>query len=258
MGIEKRLLASLSGAWMAFSLTSPSAAVADTSGKSASPLPRPSVSIKARPAAKPANAKSAAQTTSKSSKHLAAVSSKAPAGKAATGKASLSKTGKATVAKTARLASASGVHHSAVAPEHVKAAVASTADVRSTRGRLWCVPFAREVTGINLQGNAKNWWSAAENRYAKGKTPVVGSVLNFRATNKMPMGHVAVVSQVVNSRKILVDHANWRKNRVSLNMAVVDVSPRNDWSAVRVESGPNTLGDVYPTYGFIYRAADNG
>ncbi|MFT3687496.1 MAG: CHAP domain-containing protein [Paenirhodobacter sp.] len=143
-------------------------------------------------------------------------------------------------------------------PGEVKAAVARTSAVNRSVGRIWCVPFAREVSGINIRGNAKTWWHQAEREYAKGQRPVVGSVLNFRATRKMPLGHVAVVSKVLSPRKILVDHANWRRNQVSLNMAVVDVSPRNDWSAVRVESVPNTLGDVYPTYGFIYRAAANG
>lgn len=147
----------------------------------------------------------------------------------------------------------------ALEPAEVKANVARTSAVtKTTKGRIWCVPFAREVTGINIQGNASTWWRSAENVYPKGKKPVVGSVLNFRSTRKMPMGHVAVVSKVISERKILVDHANWQRNKVSLNMAVVDVSPKNDWSAVRVESLPNTLGSVYPTYGFIYRVADNG
>lgn len=240
MGIEKRLLASFFGAWMAISFVAPSAAFADISHKSASPTARPSTLIKARPAAKPANEKRSTSVASKSSKKSAV------------------KVASTHVSKSSKSMPTS-VHHTAVKPEHVKQAVATTSAVTGrTKGRIWCVPFAREVSGIDLQGNASKWWGAANNRYAKGQTPVVGSVLNFRATRKMPMGHVAVVSQVVNPRKILVDHANWRKNRVSLNMAVVDVSPRNDWSAVRVESVPNTLGDVYPTYGFIYRAADRG
>lgn len=146
-----------------------------------------------------------------------------------------------------------------VAPEELKQAVAqSTAVQGPRRGRIWCVPFAREVSGINIQGNAKTWWQKATNLYPKGQRPVVGAVLNFRATRGMPMGHVAVVSRIVSERRILVDHANWHRNKVSLDMAVVDVSPANDWSRVRVETLPNTLGSVYPTYGFIYKAAANG
>ncbi len=147
----------------------------------------------------------------------------------------------------------------ALEPGEVKAKVAQTSAVtKQVKGRIWCVPFAREVSGINLQGNAKTWWEKAENVYPKGQKPVVGSVLNFRSTKSMPMGHVAVVSRVISERKILIDHANWQRNKVSLNMVVVDVSSRNDWSAVRVETLPNTLGSVYPTYGFIYRVAANG
>lgn len=143
--------------------------------------------------------------------------------------------------------------------DDLKASVARTSAVRkTTKGRIWCVPFAREASGINIRGNATTWWHKAESLYPKGKQPVIGAVLNFRSTKKMPMGHVAVVSKVVSPRKILVDHANWLRNRVSLDMAVIDVSPRNDWSQVRVETVPNTPGSVYPTYGFIYRAAANG
>lgn len=148
------------------------------------------------------------------------------------------------------------VRVAALKPEEVKAKVARTSAVRGQKGRIWCVPFAREVSGINIQGNAKTWWHKAENLYPKGQKPVVGAVLNFRSTKKMPMGHVAVVSKVLNERKILIDHANWQRNKVSLNMAVIDVSERNDWSSVRVESLPDTFGSVYPTYGFIYRAVN--
>lgn len=38
---------------------------------------------------------------------------------------------------------------------------------------------------------------------------------------------------------------------MSLDMVVVDVSEKNDWSAVRVMSNPGALGRVYPITGFI-------
>ncbi len=126
------------------------------------------------------------------------------------------------------------------------------------------MPFARENTGIELAGNAANWWSAAEGVYERGAKPEVGSVLNFRANGRMRMGHVAVVSDVVNSREIEIDHANWAgpgavRGGVSRNITVVDVSPSNDWSAVRVALGHTAeFGSVYPTYGFIYDRPDRG
>ena len=47
--------------------------------------------------------------------------------------------------------------------------------------------------------------------------------------------------------------------RISRNVAVVDVSEANNWSAVRVELGRDgTFGSVYPTYGFIYNRPDTG
>ena len=131
-------------------------------------------------------------------------------------------------------------------------------------GGLQCVPFARENTGIELAGNAANWWSNAEGVYERGARPEVGSVLNFRANGRMRMGHVAVVSNVVDGRNIEIDHANWAgpgggRGSVTRNITVVDVSPGNDWSAVRVALGhTGDFGSVYPTYGFIYDRPDKG
>src|SRR4051794_34552965 len=121
-------------------------------------------------------------------------------------------------------------------------------------GGLQCVPFARENTGIELSGNANTWWDAAAGVYERGSKPEVGSVLNFRATGHMRMGHVAVVSKVVDGRTIEIDHANWGRGRVNHDMTVVDVSAGNDWSAVRVGEGTG----LYPTYGFIYDREDKG
>ena len=138
-------------------------------------------------------------------------------------------------------------------PSDLKAAVARSSAVNQRSGRIWCVPFAREVSGINLSGNAKTWWDKADGVYAKGKRPVVGSVLNFRGTRKMPMGHVAVVSKVVDERQVLVDQANWIRNCITKDTLVVDVSAQNDWSQVRVANADGTLGRTNPVYGFIYR-----
>ena len=126
-----------------------------------------------------------------------------------------------------------------------------------------CVPYARQVSGIMVPGNAWQWWNNAEGVYARGDRPETGSVLNFRANGRMQLGHVAVVTQVVNAREIRVDQANWPSGgtygRVSHNMAVVDVSEANNWSAVRVQLGRSSdFGSVYPTYGFIYNRPDPG
>ncbi len=79
----------------------------------------------------------------------------------------------------------------------------------------------------------------------------------------MRSGHVAVVSRVLSAREVLIDHANWggpgiRRGTVMRGISVVDVSPANDWSEVRVQVGWNrgTYGRVYPTYGFIYNRPD--
>jgi hypothetical protein len=126
-------------------------------------------------------------------------------------------------------------------------------------GGISCVPFARGESGIELAGNAWAWWDNAEGVYARGSRPEPGSVLAFRATGHMRLGHVAVVSEVVNSREIIIDHANWSGGRVSRGVSVVDVSPGNDWSQVRVGLGQTgDYGSAYPTYGFIYDRPDRG
>lgn len=124
---------------------------------------------------------------------------------------------------------------------------------------LQCVAFARADSGIELTGNAVNWWDNAEGVYDRGLRPETGSVLSFRANGHMRLGHVAVVSDVVDSRTIEVDHSHWGSRGISHAMSVIDVSENNDWSAVRVEVGhTGTYGGIYPTHGFIYARPAGG
>ena len=118
--------------------------------------------------------------------------------------------------------------------------------------RVWCVPYARTLSGVQLRGNAGTWWNAAKGVYERGHEPELGAVMVFSSTKKLPMGHVAVVSDVVNDRELLINHANWKRNQVSTAMKVVDVSKAGDWSSVKVESQPGSYGRVYPISGFVY------
>jgi len=121
-----------------------------------------------------------------------------------------------------------------------------------------CVPFAREVSGISLGGDAWQWWDAAAGIYARDDHPQVGSLLVLRRTSRLRDGHLSVVTQVVSSREIRVDHANWASGRlkglVARAQPVIDVSPNNDWTAVRVWYPPaGVVGStVFPSYGFIH------
>ncbi len=124
---------------------------------------------------------------------------------------------------------------------------------------LQCVPYAREVSHIDLSGNAFLWWAEAAGRYARGSQPEVGSVLNFRSIGRMPLGHVAVVTAVLDPRTILVTQANWVRGTITNDVTVQDVSADNDWTAVKVELGDgDTMGSSYPTFGFIYNHPDAG
>ncbi|WP_298282729.1 CHAP domain-containing protein [Acidocella sp.] len=119
--------------------------------------------------------------------------------------------------------------------------------------RLTCVPYARDVSGIDLSGNAYSWWDEAAGVYPRSQSPEVGAVLVFRPHGDMRVGHLAVVSRVKTSREILVSQANWLPRRIERDVPVVDVSACNDWTRVRVWYEPaHALGVTrYPTYGFI-------
>jgi hypothetical protein len=135
--------------------------------------------------------------------------------------------------------------------------------VYASWGGISCVPYARNASGIDVAGNAWQWWDNAAGRYARGSRPEPGSVLSFTSNGRMRMGHVAVVSRVINPREIEVDQANWwgpgMHGGISHGMPVVDVSENNDWTAVRVGLGQSgDFGSVYPTNGFIYNRPDDG
>jgi surface antigen len=124
---------------------------------------------------------------------------------------------------------------------------------------MQCVPYARQVSGIGLRGDAWTWWSQAEGRYARGKKPRPGAVLVFQKTRALPRGHLSVVTRIVGAREILITHANWgstsdTRGQVATDVRVIDVSPGNDWSELRVWNGSD-FGRDYPAAGFIYPVA---
>lgn len=124
---------------------------------------------------------------------------------------------------------------------------------------LQCVPYARQVSGIQIYGDAHSWWHQAEGKYQRGQRPAVGAVMAFKPYRSMHLGHVATVARVLDKRRVLLDHANWspidgRKGQIERNVLAEDVSPANDWSEVRVWYTPiGALGTTrYPVHGFIY------
>lgn len=121
-----------------------------------------------------------------------------------------------------------------------------------------CVPYARARTGIGIFGDAHTWWETAAGRYARGSQPMVGSVLVLRKTGRLRYGHLGVVANVVGPREIRVDHANWQPGAIITNMAVMDVSPSNDWSQLRFwNKDARMWGSIYPAAGFIYNVPDS-
>jgi surface antigen len=125
---------------------------------------------------------------------------------------------------------------------------------------IQCVAYARAASAVQLQGDAWQWWPAAEGLYGRGIAPRQGAVLVFARQGSMSHGHLAVAARVIHNRLILVDHANWApthgegRGEVSTHVPVLDVSPANDWSQVRVWHQPaDQFGNrVYTTQGFVY------
>lgn len=124
-------------------------------------------------------------------------------------------------------------------------------------GGLECVPYARQLSGIQIYGDAHTWWDQAKGRYARGHTPRVGAVMAIEPYNNSRLGHVATVSRIVDSRTVLLSHANWSyRGGIERNVTALDVSAQNDWSQVRIWYAPShNLGTTHwPVAGFIYNA----
>jgi surface antigen len=137
------------------------------------------------------------------------------------------------------------------------AAAGSALTIPKGPGHLECVPYARMTSGIQIYGDAHTWWDQAKDRYATGNAPRVGAVMAVRPFNNSRLGHVATVSRIIDSRTILLSHANWSvPGAIERNVTALDVSPGNDWSQVRIWYAPSHgLGTTHwPVSGFIYNA----
>lgn len=130
---------------------------------------------------------------------------------------------------------------------------AAPSSVGSYYRGLSCAPFARALSGVRLYGDAWQWWQEASGRYPRTAWPEVGAVLVLRRSARLPDGHVAVVSRLLGPRQVLLIQANWVPERLTEDQLAVDVSPGNDWTAVRIWWPPTgALGShTYAAYGFI-------
>lgn len=122
---------------------------------------------------------------------------------------------------------------------------------------LQCVPYAREVSGIQIFGNAHTWWHQARDVYDRGSKPRAGAVLVLAKAGKLNYGHLAVVNKVIDERTIEVTHSNWGNNRERRSiiynaMRVQDLSG-GKWRSVRFWNYElNSWGLPYKVSGFIY------
>ena len=137
---------------------------------------------------------------------------------------------------------------------HLPAVTAIIPSVETPLHRLFCVEYARMRSGLAVFGDAKYWWDRARNLYARVSHPVEEAVMVFSGSKRLKRGHVAVVTEILGPRQIIVDQANWQnKGEIDHATPVLDVSPANDWSKVRVwDIRSGTFGShVYAISGFI-------
>jgi hypothetical protein len=98
-----------------------------------------------------------------------------------------------------------------------------------------CVPYARVHTGITIYGDAYTWWDKSRGLYAHSRSPRLRSVMMLTGYAGPNRAHLAVVSSLVSSREVRIDHANWfNDGAVYLDDPVLDVSAENDWTEVRI------------------------
>ncbi len=129
------------------------------------------------------------------------------------------------------------------------------ARVTDYAANLQCVPFAREASGVEIFGNANTWWQQAAGRYPRSNVPAFGSVFVLHGYNTSARGHVAVVTHIDSDRVIRVDQANWLNGgEISRGVPIMDVSPNNDWTEVKVWHipGGHWGGRTYRADGFIH------
>jgi hypothetical protein len=120
--------------------------------------------------------------------------------------------------------------------------------------RLFCVEYARMRSGMAVFGDARQWWDRAKHLYTRLSTPAEEAVMVFAGSHRLRRGHVAVVTEIVSPREIIVDQANWQNHgEIDHATPVLDVSKANDWSLVRVWDIPSGAfgARTYPISGFI-------
>jgi hypothetical protein len=139
-------------------------------------------------------------------------------------------------------------------PSTVSSLPGATTSSDSSDLGISCVLYARAVSGIDIRGDAFSWWDSAAGRYLRGQLPEPGAVLVLAKTDRLQLGHLAVVRQVIDNRDILVDHSNWVPGKIIMGMQVEDVSPANDWTELRFfNQDYGVFGSIYPADGFIYQ-----
>lgn len=72
----------------------------------------------------------------------------------------------------------------------------------------WCVDYVNSETGVNLSGNASEWWQGAiDAGYATGSDPAISAIVVLDDSS-LAYGHVGIVTDF-NETTIWVQDSNW-------------------------------------------------
>jgi surface antigen len=72
----------------------------------------------------------------------------------------------------------------------------------------WCVDYVNSETGVNLSGNASEWWQGAiDAGHATGSDPVISAIVVLDDSS-LTYGHVGIVTDF-NETTIWVQDSNW-------------------------------------------------
>ena len=170
-----------------------------------------------------------------------------------------------------------GPRHAATRYGLAAIAAVTTVAVPTPAGAVECVQFVKDELAKSypnrdfsaLHGNAADWYRNAKKAYGSsvvGALPSKGAVMVFAGSGDAAsfpryasfasgsLGHVALVTKVVNGQNILVDHANWRQGLVDRN---VKVTTGDNWVTASVFNlNTNAMGgNRYAVAGFISPAS---
>src|SRR4051812_9021270 len=62
-------------------------------------------------------------------------------------------------------------------PDNFSSDRSQVGGVHASSSPLQCVPYARQISGIPIYGDAWTWWDKAAGKFERGASPKLGSIM---------------------------------------------------------------------------------